>query len=132
MTSSSVSAAGVTPFACSGTTNKVQVDLVNLAQLYLSYHTDNFFLKAGVMSGDLQTDESLATGSKYGDATLEGTFVGAGIERDFGTDMFVRSEVAFTQFDDIKLTATGTDNTNTIDITGLGGINAAVSVGKTF
>ena len=118
--------------SCTQTTNKVQVDLVNLAQLYLSYHTDNFFLKAGVMTADIETDESLATGSSYGDASLEGTFVGAGVERDFGTEMFIRSEIAITKFDDIKLTGTGTDNTTTIDVTDLGGINATVSVGKTF
>ena len=125
---SSNSSAGV----CTETTNKVQVDLVNLMSLYLSYHTDAFFVKAGVMSGDLETDESLSTGSKYGDASLEGTFLGAGIERDLGTDMFVRTEVLFTKFDDIKLTGTGSDNTTTIDVTNLDGMNASVSVGKTF
>jgi hypothetical protein len=118
--------------SCTQTTNKVQVDLVNLAQLYVSYHTDNFFVKAGVMTADIETDESLATGSSYGDASLEGTFVGAGVERDFGTEMFIRSEIAITKFDDIKLTGTGTDNTTTIDVTDLGGVNATVSVGKTF
>lgn len=117
---------------CATTTNKVAVELVNLAQLYLSYHTDSFFLKAGVMTADIETKENLATGSQYDDASLEGTFVGAGIERDFGTDMFIRSEVNFTKFDDIKLTGKGSDNTTTIDITDLGGINAAISVGKTF
>ena len=118
--------------SCTQTTNKVQVDLVNLAQLYLSYHNDSFFVKAGVMTADIETDESLATGSSYGDASLEGTFVGAGIERDFGAEMFIRSEINITKFDDIKLTGTGTDNTTTIDITDLGGVNATVSVGKTF
>lgn len=118
--------------SCTATTNKVAVELVNLAQLYLSYHTDSFFVKAGVMSADIETNENLATGSQYDDASLEGTFVGAGIERDFGTEMFIRSEVNFTKFDDIKLTGKGTDNTTTIDITDLGGINATVSVGKTF
>ena len=118
--------------SCTQTTNKVQVDLVNLAQLYLSYHNDSFFVKAGVMTADIETDESLATGSSYGDASLEGTFVGAGIERDFGAEMFIRSEINITKFDDIKLTGAGTDNTTTIDITDLGGVNATVSVGKTF
>ena len=118
--------------ACATTTNKVAVDLVNLAQLYLSYHTDSFFVKAGVMTADIETNENLATGSQYDDASLEGTFVGAGIERDFGNEMFIRSEVNFTKFDDIKLTGKGTDNTTTIDITDLGGINATVSLGKTF
>jgi hypothetical protein len=118
--------------SCTQTTNKVQVDLVNLAQFYLSYHNDSFFVKAGVMTADIETDESLATGSSYGDASLEGTFVGAGIERDFGAEMFIRSEINITKFDDIKLTGAGTDNTTTIDITDLGGVNATVSVGKTF
>jgi hypothetical protein len=117
---------------CTSTSNKVDVELVNLAQLYLSYHTDNFFVKAGVMTADIETNENLATGSQYDDASLEGTFVGAGIERDFGTEMFVRSEINFTKFDDIKLTGKGSDNTTTIDVTDLGGINASVSVGKTF
>ena len=117
---------------CTSTSNKVDVELVNLAQLYLSYHADNFFVKAGVMTADIETNESLATGSKYDDASLEGTFVGAGIERDFGTEMFIRSEINFTKFDDIKLTGKGSDNTTTIDVTDLGGINATVSVGKTF
>ncbi len=125
---SSDSNAGV----CSETTNKVQVDLVNLVQLYLSYHSDSFFVKAGVIQADLETDESLATGSSYGDASLEGTFVGAGIERDLGTDMFVRTEVSITKFDDIKLTGSGSENTTTIDVTDLGGINGAISIGKTF
>ena len=125
---SSDSSAGV----CTQTTNKIDVELVNLAQLYLSYHTDSFFVKAGVMTADIETNENLATGSQYDDASLEGTFVGAGIERDFGTEMFIRSEVNFTKFDDIKLTGKGSDNTTTIDITDLGGINATVSVGKTF
>jgi hypothetical protein len=84
------------------------------------------------MSADIETNENLATGSQYDDASLEGTFVGAGIERDFGTDMFIRSEINFTKFDDIKLTGKGSDNTTTIDVTNLGGMNAAVSIGKTF
>lgn len=118
--------------SCTETKNKVQVDLVNLASVYLAYHTDMFFVKAGVMSGDIETDESLATGAKYGDASLEGTFVGAGIERELGVDTFVRTEVMFTKFDDIKMTGTSTDNTNTINITNLDGVNATISVGKTF
>ena len=61
------------------------------------FSADSFFVKAGVMSADIETNESLATGSQYDDASLEGTFVGAGVERDFGTDMFIRSEINFTK-----------------------------------
>ena len=118
--------------ACSETLNKVQVDLENIMSFYISYHMDMFFLKAGVINADLVTNESLSTGSSYADADLEGTFFGAGFDKDLDNGMFIRSEVSLTKYDDIKLTSTGSDNTNTIDVTGLDGMNAAVSVGKTF
>ena len=117
---------------CTATTNKVGVDLVNLASLYLSYHQNNFFVKAGVITADIETNESLETGSKYDDASLEGAFIGAGVEKDLNNDLFVRTEISLTKFDDIKLTASGTDNTNTIEVNNLDGINATVSIGKTF
>nr|MBT6355346.1 hypothetical protein [Pelagibacteraceae bacterium] len=117
---------------CSSTTNKAQVSLVNLVSAYLAYHNDSYFLKAGIITADIETDESLSTGSSYGDAELSGTFVGAGIERDLGTDMFVRTELSFTKYDDISLSSSGSDNTTTINVTDLDGMNAAISVGKTF
>ena len=59
-------------------TNKVSASIEDLASLYLSYHMDagygEFFLKAGLMHGDLKTTEKLGTGSSYPDATLEGHF----------------------------------------------------------
>lgn len=118
--------------ACSETSNKVSVDLEDLTTWYLSAHKDMFFIKAGMINGDLITNDSLATGSKYGDATLEGAFIGIGVDRELDNDVFVRAEASFTTYENIKLNSTGSDNTNTITISDMDGSNLTVSVGKTF
>ncbi len=118
--------------ACSETSNKVSVDLEDLTTWYVSAHKDMFFIKAGMINGDLITNDSLATGSKYGDATLEGAFVGVGVDRELDNDVFVRAEASFTKYENIKLNSTGSDNTNTITISDMDGSNLTLSVGKTF
>jgi len=118
--------------ACSETTNKVSVDLEDLTTWYVSAHKDMFFVKAGMINGDLITNDSLATGSKYGDATLEGAFVGVGVDRELDNDFFVRAEASFTKYENIKLNSTGSDNTNTITVSDMDGSNISLSVGKTF
>ncbi len=117
---------------CTSTSNKVQVDVEDMASFYLSYYIDNFFFKAGVTSADVVTNESLATGSKYGDASLDGYFVGAGFDAELDSGLFVRSEIALTQYSDIQLDSTGSDNSNQINVTNLDGMTASVSVGKAF
>ena len=118
-------------------TQKIKVSIEDLASLYLSFHMDvqgyaDFFVKGGFMQGDLITNENLGTGSSYGNTTLEGTFFGAGIDKSLDNGIFIRGEVVATDFDDIKLTSTGSDNTNTIEVTGLSGTNVSLSVGKSF
>ena len=112
--------------------NKVSVDIEDLTTYYISYHYNMFFVKAGLMEAKLITNDSLATGSVYGDADLDGKFFGIGFDKDLNDGVFVRGELAQTDFDDIKLTSTGSDNTNVIDVTGLSGANLSISVGKTF
>jgi hypothetical protein len=118
-------------------TQRIKASIEDLASLYLSYHMDmsgiaELFVKGGFMQGDLITKENLGTGSQYGNATLEGTFYGAGIDKSLANGIFIRGEAVVTDFDDIKLTSTGSDNTNVIDISGLGGTNVSLSIGKTF
>jgi hypothetical protein len=117
-------------------TQKVQVDIENLTSMYASYHVDMFsgtgFVKAGIMEADVITNENLESGSAYGNTDLSGTFWALGFDKPLFDDMFVRAEVSATEFDAIKLTSTGSDNSNVIDITGLEGTNIAFSVGKSF
>ena len=91
-----------------------------------------FFIKGGVIEADLITNEVLGSGSSYPNAALDGSFYGVGFDRDIPNGIFVRGEVTVTEFDNIKLSSTGSTNAKTIDITGLSGTNIAISVGKTF
>ncbi|MDA7733095.1 hypothetical protein N8841_01260 [Candidatus Pelagibacter sp.] len=116
---------------------KVQVDIEDLRSMYLSYHLDMFFLKAGYMEADLITNEVLGSGSAYGNAKLEGTFMAIGFDKPLTNSrlpdgMFIRGEVSASEFDSISLTSTGSDNTNVIDISGIDGTNVAFSVGRSF
>ena len=134
-------ALGVTPFACTATTNKVSVDLEDLMHMYVSYHHEldlpfvsSVFIKAGIIEADVITRDVLASGSQYGNTDLAGDFYGIGLEKNLEEQgMFVRLEAAVTEFDTIKLTASNSgSNTNTIDITGMDGATATISIGKTF
>lgn len=113
-------------------TQKIQVDIEDLTTYYLSYHVNMFYVKAGVIEADLITNEKLDSGSSYGNSSLEGTFYGVGFDKNLSDGIFVRGELGQTDFDSIKLTSTGSDNTNVIDISGLSGTNFAISVGKSF
>jgi len=119
--------------AVSNGTNNVQVDVENLASAYISlYHDTGAFVKAGIIQGDLKTNESLYTGSSYGDADLEGYIVGGGFEKNLNDGIFVRAEINYSEFDDITLNSTGSDNSNKIEVKNLDGITGALSIGKTF
>jgi hypothetical protein len=125
---------------CSQTTNKVGVDLEDLMTMYVAYHHDldlpfisSVFVKAGLIEADVITRETLTSGSQYGNTSLSGDFFGLGVEKNLEEQgLFVRLEGAITQYDTIKLTNTNSENTNTIDITGMDGATATISIGKTF
>tara|TARA_B110000027_G_scaffold80697_1_gene85878 strand:+ start:144 stop:869 length:726 start_codon:yes stop_codon:yes gene_type:complete len=114
----------------------VQVDIEALTSMYVSYHVNSFFLKAGVMEATLKTNESLGSGSSYGDAALEGSFFALGYDKSLSNGpfdgMFIRGEVSVSEFDPIRLTNSGSDNSNVIDITNIDGTNVAFSIGKSF
>ena len=125
---------------CVQTTSKVGVDLEDLVTMYVAYHHDldipfisSVFIKAGMIEADVITRENLTSGSQYGNTSLSGDFFGLGVEKEFNEQgMFVRLEGNITEFDTIKLVNTNSENSNTIDITGMDGASALISVGKTF
>lgn len=115
-----------------GTTNNVQVDLKDLRTLYASLYLNSFYLKAGIMEGDLITNEKMGTGSSYGNTTLEGTVIALGYERSLDKGYFVRGEVQQLELDNITLKSTGSENTTTINVKGMEGMSGMLSVGKSF
>ena len=113
----------------SSKTNKVQVDFEDLTTIYLALNlTDNMYIKAGRVSVDVITNESLGTGSSYGNTSLDGTQLGFGVNNDFGNGMFIRLEGSYMSFDGASLTS----NDNTITLKSLDGLSGKLAVGKSF
>jgi hypothetical protein len=133
----------VTTTACVLTTQTVQIDVEDMVTMYVAYHhdvdlglVDSIFVKGGVIEADVITKERLTSGSQYGNATLSGQFIGLGVEKNMDNGLFVRVEGNVTQYQGIKLVnqadGTADENSNTIEITGLDGATATLSIGKSF
>ena len=96
-------------------TQQAQAELDNHITLYAHYNmTDTMYLKVGAVRVDLNTDESLGTGSKYGNETLNGGLLGIGAKS--GNSRF---ELVYTDYEDVSLTSsvarTGVTTNNKID-----------------
>ena len=64
------------------------------------------FVKAGLVKMDVTTKET-GGNSLYGNASLDGTLLGAGYKNDIGSNMYYKVEGTYTDFDTLKLTSTG-------------------------
>ena len=70
--------------------------------LYANYYfNDAIYLHLGYASVDVETNESLDTGSKYGNVNIDGIQYGLGIQM---TDN-LRLEAAYTDYDDVSITS---------------------------
>ena len=113
-------------------TNTIKVAFEDLSTLYVALNvTENFYVKAGMTSVDVITKESLATGSDYGNTSLDGTVYGVGYNNSFDNGMFFRVEGSIMDFDSAKLTST-TNSDNTIELKDLEGASGKISIGKSF
>ena len=113
-------------------TNKVQVDFEDLTTLYLSLNvTENFYIKAGIVTVDVITKENLGTGSKYGNGDLDGQMYGVGYHSEFGNGMFARIEGTVMDLGGQKLTST-TNSANTVELKDVVGATGRISIGKSF
>lgn len=96
-------------------TNRAQAELENHVTLYANYMlSDTYFVKAGIAFVELNTDESLGTGSKYGNEDIYGGVIGIGARSDGH-----RFELIYTDYEDISLKSsvarTGVTTNNKID-----------------
>ena len=92
-----------------------QAELKDHITLYANYNlNDGLYLKGGVAHVTLNADESLGTGSKYGEEDIVGYVIGFGV--DSGN---WRTEILYTDYEDISLTSsvarTGVTTNNKID-----------------
>ena len=111
---------------------KIQVDFSNFNTLYATLNiTDWLYVKAGSMEVDVTTNEDLGTGSTYGNTSLDGNLIGAGIHIEKDNGLFFRFEVNDQSFDGVKLTSTN-NSANSVTVTDLDGTTAKVAIGKSF
>jgi len=109
------SVSGTAATTTTARTNKAQAELENHLTLYANYMLDDtYFVKAGIAFVELNTGESLGTGSKYGNEDIFGGVFGVGARSDNH-----RFELIYTDYEDISLTSsvarTGVTGNNTID-----------------
>ena len=85
-------------------TNKAQAEIDAHTTYYATYGTDSgAYLKVGYVQADLNTLETLGTGSKYANETLSGWEVGAGVEFDVYASTVGRFELTHIDYGDIEI-----------------------------
>jgi hypothetical protein len=115
--------------ASTSKTNTVQIDFEDLTTIYLAFNiNENIYVKAGAVTVDVITNETLGTGSSYGNTSLDGTTLGVGYNKTFDNTMFVRVEGNYMELDGASISA----NDNKITLDGIDGVTGKVSVGKSF
>ena len=118
---------GTATTSATSRSQSAQAELDNHITLYADVMiNDEAFIKLGAVQVDLSTNETLGTGSKYGNETLNGYVVGLGIKKEVGgikgVGKFVKMEFVFTDYDDISLnssvarTGVTTNNKITADL----------------
>ena len=107
---------------------------------------ESLYIKVAGMNLDIETTESLATGSSYGDKNnLKGASIGIGFTNmlsDIGATaadegaagLFYKVEAAHSQYEDIDLRGSLDDNNvyNTIKAENIEGTSLRLSLGKAF
>ena len=101
-TDTETSVTGTKTTTSTSRTQKAQAEISDHFTLYATLAlTDTFYLKGGMAQFSLNTNESLGTGSKYGNVDVDGIVYGFGF-----TDGNSRLELAYTDYEDISLTST--------------------------
>ena len=116
----------------SSVTNTIKASLEDMTTVYAALNlTDNLYVKFGVVSLDLVTQESLGTGSAYGNTDLDGDTFGVGYNMEMDNGVFLRAEAMRTNLGGVSLTST-TNSDNKIVLSDVEGVNASIMIGKKF
>jgi hypothetical protein len=115
--------------------NKVSAELTSHTTLYLSKSLGDSgaYLKGGVAMATIDTTETLATGSVYGNEDVTGMLIGLGMNRDNANGTFFRTELTYTDYDDVSINGTADSDgvKNKIDAD-IDAIAFRISIGKAF
>ena len=91
------------------------------------------YLKGGLALATIETTESLATGTTYGNEDVYGMLIGVGLDRDLDNGMFFRTEATYTDYEDVSFvgSADGDSVKNKIDAE-VDALAFRISIGKAF
>ena len=112
--------------------NTVKVSFADHTTFYANVNMPfNTYFKLGYHMVDVETKESLATGSKYGDVDTTGISVGLGYQYNADNGIFIRAEVSASEYDDVNSTST-VDTSKAVEVTDMYGAAGSIKVGKSF
>ena len=115
--------------------NKGDVNFKNLVTLYASKDLANgMYAKFGVSRVTVETDETVATGSTYGDEDIMGITLGLGTERDLNNGAFMRIEGQVSAFQGATFNGSADSDSvkNTIELDDFTTAGIKFSIGKSF
>jgi len=101
-------------------TNSVDVKLKNMITLYveqpINTRLDGSFLKAGISHVKIETDETVSTGSTYGNETMNGLTIGFGVKKDLSNvDGFYKVTAEISHFEGATFNSENTNNKIELD-----------------
>ncbi len=112
--------------------NKVQASFEDHTTIYVNFNiNENFYVKAGMTTVDIVTNESLGTGSTYANTDTTGTVVGFGSNINLDSGIFIRAEANYADYDSVTLTSQ-TNSDNKVKMGNLDGVSGKFSIGKSF
>ena len=111
-------------------TNKVEIEISKHITLYglLPIMSTGAYLKAGISRMDVETNESLGTGSTYADIDgVSGAHASLGYQHDTASG-FVRAEIGYSIYENMSVTSS---NSHKVEADIEGGF-ARISIGRSF
>jgi len=115
--------------------NKASAELTGHFTIYglIPVGSNGAYLKAGVAHASIDTTESLATGTDYGNADVNGLLVGLGFNRERDNGGFFRMEGTYTDYEDVKFNgALDGDSVRNVVDADVDALAIRISVGRAF
>ena len=96
-------------------TQKAAAQVRDFRMLYLEAPVVGpLFVTAGIATVTVNTQELLGTGSTYKNVDVLGAMAGVGAKLNLGDHLYLKAMATYTDFEQIDITAQGTDNSNHI------------------
>ena len=115
--------------------NKASAELAGHATVYalVPVGSNGGYFKGGIASASVDTTETLATGTTYGNEDVLGIMVGVGLQKDGSNGLFMRAEATYTDYEDLNFKGSVDSDSvrNTIDAD-VDAMAFSLSIGKSF